>query len=196
MKVLGVTGGIGSGKSTVVNHLKKLGVPVFIADEQSKLLLKYDSNIRSAVKSLLGSQAYKQEDGQEVPDKRYMASKVFSDKDLLSALNSILHPAVRERFQKWKADQNAHYVAYEAAILLETGGRSICDQVLLITAPEELRVQRVLSRDDTNREEILNRMSKQSSELQKLLQSDIVISNINLTETLSELRYVHRFMLK
>ncbi len=195
MKVLGITGGIGSGKSTVAKELVKFGIPVFVADEESKKLLSGNEEIREKVKSLLGEQAYIATEGTEIPNRKYIASKVFTDKQLLSELNSIMHPAVRQEFQTWKNVQQSSYVAYEAAILLETGGRKICDQILLVTAPQEVRIKRVMERDHADRQEILERISKQTSDFQKLLQSDIVISNINLTETLQRMIYINQFML-
>ena len=196
MKVLGITGGIGSGKSTVAKELIKFGIPVFVADEESKNLLREDEVIREKVKSLLGEQSFTKTDGTEIPNRKFIASKVFTDQQLLLELNAIMHPAVRQQFQSWKNAQQSSYVAYEAAILFETGGRKICDQVLLVTAPKEVRIKRVMKRDQADRQEILNRMSKQTSDFQKLLQSDLVISNINLTETLQRMIYINDFMLK
>ncbi|ARN77822.1 dephospho-CoA kinase [Nonlabens spongiae] len=196
MKVLGITGGIGSGKSTIAKELVRFGIPVFVADEESKKLLSGNEEIREKVKSLLGEQAYIATEGTEIPNRKYIASKVFTDKQLLSELNSIMHPAVRQEFQTWKGVQQSSYVAYEAAILLETEGRKICDQILLVTAPLEMRIERVMARDQVNRQEVLQRMSKQSSEFDKLLLSDLVICNIKLTESTREVRFINDFMLK
>lgn len=195
MKILGLTGGIGSGKTTVAREFQKLKVPVFIADEQSKKLLAQDATVIEAVKNLLGIESYFIKEGKEVPNTQVIASKVFNDSELLRDLNAILHPAVRKSFEAWKAKQDSAYCVYEAAILHESGGGSVCDHILLIAAPEALRIQRVMTRDKVSKTEVLKRIANQWTQYDKLLLSDLVICNIKRTKSLGQVRIINEFML-
>ncbi|MGB5981120.1 MAG: dephospho-CoA kinase [Nonlabens sp.] len=195
MKVLGLTGGIGSGKTTLTREFKNLKVPVFIADEQSKKLLAQNEKVIKAVKKLIGKQAYKVIDENEVPDTKMIASKVFNDNELLKELNAILHPAVRESFDSWRSLQNYHYCVYEAAILFESDGESLCDETLLVAAPQDMRIQRVVKRDGVSIEEVMKRISNQWSQYDKLLKSNLVINNVNLKDSLYQVRIINEFML-
>ena len=190
--IIGLTGGIGSGKSTVAARFKELGVPVFIADEHARTIMEEDQQVVMAVKDVLGEEVYK--NGK--PDRALIASRVFSDKDLLNKLNAIIHPAVARRFQQWYSRQNAPYVIYEAAILFEHGGHHKCDKVILVTAPQEVRVNRVVKRDGSSREEVLRRMANQWPEEQKIPLADYVIENIDLAETLRIVKKIHGFYVK
>ena len=195
MKVLGLTGGIGSGKTTMAKEFSRLGIPVFIADLESKKLLATDPQVIAAVNDLLGDRSYVSKNGVEQPDKEYIASQVFADAEKLKSLNSILHPAVRRTFEKWKNNQNYSYVVYEAAILFETGGHTFCDLTLLIAAPEQVRIERVMQRDNALLAQIKERMSHQWSQNRKLLLSDLILCNINLTESIRQVSIIHDFML-
>jgi len=195
MKVLGLTGGIGSGKTTLTREFENLNVPVFIADEQSKKLLAQNETVITSVKDLLGKQAYEVKDGLQMPDTKVIASMVFKDNRLLKELNVILHPAVRESFDVWRSIHNHHYCVYEAAILFESGGENLCDQTLLIAAPEKIRVQRVMKRDGVSKDEVMKRIGNQWPQYDKLLKSDLVINNIDLIRSINEIRIVNEFML-
>ena len=196
MKIIGLTGGIGSGKSTVANMFKLFHVPIFIADDVSKMLLGTNEVVIAAVKDLLGEQSYTTNlDNELIPDKKYIASKVFKDVDLLKGLNAILHPAVRTYFDDWLLKQDAAYIIYEAAILFESGGHKRCDAVLLITTNIEERVNRVMQRDQTSREEVEARLSNQWSDIERLNLSDFVIINNNLETTKTYVSIMHDVLL-
>lgn len=190
--IVGLTGGIGSGKSTVAEMFKDLGIPVFIADEEAKALLAADPEVVSEVTALLGPEAYK--DGH--PDRAWIAGRVFAEKELLNKLNAIIHPAVAARFAAWYKAQEAPYVIYEAAILFEHGGHKKCDRVILVTAPEDIRLKRVVKRDRTASETVKARMAHQWPDEQKIPMADIVIENINLTETLKIVKKIHKLFVK
>ncbi|WP_461533350.1 dephospho-CoA kinase [Sinomicrobium sp.] len=190
MIVIGLTGGIGSGKSTVARMFSKLGVPVYIADIEAAKLMRTDPAIKSAIVALLGESAYT-ENG---PDNAYIASKVFTDKELLDGLNGIIHPAVGVHFKQWCTQQHTHYVVKEAAVLFESGGDRECDAVILVTAPEETRVKRVMQRDGVSREKVLQRIDNQWSEARKEVLSDYVIVNTDLEQTEREVGVLHKVL--
>lgn len=182
MLKVGITGGIGSGKSTVCRFFQALGVPVYNADDRAKFLMNTDAALIARIQTLLGPDAYR--DGQL--DRAYIAEKVFKDKSLLGQLNAIVHPAVFldsiAFFEKHKDDP---YVLYEAAILFESGNYKAMDKVILVYAPEELRIRRTMERDGLSREAVLERMRQQMPEAEKRKLADLIIENDG-SQTLSE----------
>lgn len=192
MRVLGLTGGIGSGKTTVARIFEELGVPVYIADDEAKKLMHVDEEVKERISALFGREAYKE--GQL--DRKFIASKVFHDKEKLEQLNAIVHPAVAAHFEHWKNHQKTAYVIYEAAILFEKGGYSRNDFNLLVTAPHELKVERLLKRDNSSLEEILARMNNQWSDEKKAALADFVIENIDLSVTRDTVVNLHQNLLK
>ena len=192
MKVLGLTGGIGSGKTTVANMFKELGVPVYIADDEAKKLMHEDMKIREKIVGLFGEAAYKN----GILDRKFIASRVFEDKEKLEQLNAIVHPAVAEHFERWKKQQTAPYVVYEAAILFEKGGHTRNDFNLLITAPHETKLERLLARDNSTLKEILARMNNQWSDEKKAVLADFVIENIDLSATREAVLKLHQTLLE
>ena len=192
MKVLGLTGGIGSGKTTVAKFFQELGVPVYIADDEAKKLMHENQVLKEKISSLFGREAYK--DG--VLDRKFIASQVFQDKEKLEQLNAVVHPAVAEDFEHWKRQQSFSYVVYEAAILFERGGHSRNDFNLLVTAPHEVKVQRLLARDNSTLEEILARMNNQWSDEKKAALADFVIENIDLSSTRDAVVELHQTLLE
>ncbi len=177
MKIVGLTGGIGSGKTTVANFFQKLGVPIYIADDRSKAILDSDIEVRQKVVELLGEQSYKTVDGEMAADRPFIAQIVFNSESKLNKLNNIIHPTVRADFEVWRDKQDSAYCIYEAAILIESGGQSLCDDIILVTAPMEERIDRVVKRDGSNRAEVHNRIKNQMSDLKKLEFSNYVIYN-------------------
>ncbi|MEZ4800191.1 MAG: dephospho-CoA kinase [Flavobacteriales bacterium] len=154
---VGLTGGIGSGKSTVAKVFETLGIPVFYADHVAKLAYT-DKNIQEEVKSIFGAQVFSE--NQLV--RQRLAEIVFSEKHKLEQLNSIIHPWVATQYQEWcKIYPNAKYVIREAAILIESGAYKTCDKIILISAPEEMRIQRVHQRDQLSNSEIQRRINNQ-----------------------------------
>jgi len=192
MKIVGLTGGIGSGKTTVAGFFKDLGIPVYIADDAGKRLLAENSDIREKVSKLLGVAAY----NEQVPDRKYIANKVFKDKDLLEKLNAIIHPAVASDFQDWVSKQTSEYIIYEAAILFEAGGYKKCDLSILVTAPHELKIGRLQKRDDSTVEEIEARMGHQWPDEKKAKLADFLIENKDLQQTKQEVSDIHIQILK
>ncbi|WP_298952864.1 dephospho-CoA kinase [uncultured Nonlabens sp.] len=197
MKIIGLTGGIGSGKTTVAKEFEKLNIPLFIADNVSKMLLATDETVIDAVTTMLGERSYYTDNkGELVPNKKFIASKVFNDPELLKSLNKILHPAVRHYFDTWIKEQKAPYVIYEAAILFETNGNEFCDHVILVTASLKERYRRVMARDKVSEKEVRLRMSKQWSDSQRIILSDFVIVNEDLQKLKGFVRSIHDVLLK
>lgn len=196
MLILGLTGGIGSGKSTVASFFNKIGVPVYIADDAARELLNSSNTVQDAVRNLLGTQAFIETATGLQADRKFIASKVFNDAALLSALNKIIHPAVRLHFNNWLQKQQAYYVIYEAAILLESGGSEICDYIALVTASQESRISRVMKRDKVTRKEVELRIMNQWSDKQRLKYVDFVIINEDFSKVELQINRIHAIMLK
>lgn len=193
MMVVGLTGGIGSGKTTVAGFFKELGIPVYIADEAAKNLMETSEEIRAKIIQLLGNEAYS---GNE-PNRKFIAAKVFNDPEKLEALNGIIHPAVASDFQQWKKKQkDSEYVLYEAAILFEKGGYKNCDFNVLVTAPMEARIDRLQKRDQSTVEEIEARMRNQWPDEKKRELADFTIENGNLSQTKEQVKTLHGIILK
>ncbi len=191
MKIIGLTGGIGSGKTTVANMFADLGVPVYIADIEAKKLTNSSALIREKLIGLLGEDAYL---GGEL-NRSYVADKIFNDSQLLEAVNNIIHPAVATHFKNWAANQNADYVIKEAAILFENGGYKNCDSVVLVTAPKSTRIKRLLTRDNSTEEEIEQRMNNQWSDPKKQKLADFIIENIDMETTGKRVAEIHKSLL-
>ncbi len=173
-KIIGLTGGIGSGKSTIARVLEVLGIPVFYADKVAKEIY-YDANVKSRVLELLGFRAYRP-DGRI--DKDFIASQVFSNDDKLESLNAIIHPAVRQQFISWEMQHENHGILVrEAAILFESGSHEDCDFTITVEADKEERIKRVMQRDGVLREAIEARMHKQFTDAQRSDLADFVIIN-------------------
>lgn len=170
---IGITGGIGSGKSVVSELFGVYGIPVYIADEESKQLITRSPVIRNRLISLLGQEAYT---GNEL-NRKYMAACIFTDPHLLEQVNAIIHPEVKQHYLAWVETQAAWCTALESAILFESGFDSAVDVKLMVYAPEELRIQRAMKRENTSREEVMRRVEKQLDDETKKLRSDYVIYN-------------------
>lgn len=189
--IVGLTGGIGSGKTTVANFFSALGIPVYIADVEAKKLMKISPSIRVEIIQLLGKNAYIK----NVPNRTYIADKVFKDASLLEGLNAIIHPRVATHFENWYEQQKSPYVIKEAAILFENGGYKHCDFMILVTAPLKLRIERIKKRDKSSEEEIQNRMDAQWNDAKKNALSDVCIENTFLDETKEKVLRIHNHLL-
>lgn len=192
MKVAGLTGGIGSGKTTVAKMFAELGIPVYIADDEARKLQNESSEIREGITALFGPEAYKN----EIIDRKYVSGKVFNDPEKLEALNAIVHPQVAAHFDRWKEKQDSDYVIYEAAILFEKGGYKKCDFTILVVADYEVKLQRLQKRDQSEISEIQARMNNQWPDEKKLKLADFVIENTDLSETRKEVERIHQILLK
>ena len=180
---IGVTGGIGSGKSLVVNELERLGALVYHADKKAKELV-YLPEVKEQIVKLLGAQAFEN----DVYNTRYVASIVFEDAEKLQSLNSIIHPAVFRDLEKFCNQNIGKVIVYESALMMETGHSHLFEKVILVTAPLELRIERVMSRDNVDRISVLNRIDKQWPDEKKRELADIVIENIDKEQTLMKVR--------
>lgn len=179
-KIIGLTGGIGTGKSTVAKYFASKGVPVYIADEAAKEIMNAKEVIQD-VQSLFSENVIL-ENGQL--NRNYIRELVFADKDKLAQLNSIIHPKVTLDFKNWlKQQKEVPFIIKEVAILFETNGQSYCDATILVTAPIETRIQRVLERDKTSKESILKIIKNQLPEKEKIRLATYVIENENLEKT-------------
>lgn len=192
MTYVGLTGGIGSGKSTVAKFFADLGVPVYNSDERAKLLMNRSESLKRNIKKLLGTNAYKS----ETLDKTYVAEQVFGDNALLQKLNKLVHPAVKDDFYKWAQEQTSPYVIQEAAILFENGSYINYNKMILVKAPEMERIRRVAARDKATPDQILDRMKTQWEDDRKIPLADYVIENINLKETQNSVKKIHEDLLK
>ena len=161
MHTVGVTGGIGSGKSTICKVFHQLGVAIYDADGRGKALLKEDVLVKEQVVSAFGTEAY-HSDGSV--NKVYLADKVFSDSEALATLNGIVHPSVRIDFERWVCEQKGPYVLKEAAILIESGAYQDCDEVIVVEANIESRLKRVIDRDQADESQVRERMNAQMSD--------------------------------
>ena len=192
MMVVGLTGGIGSGKTTVARMFQELGIPVYIADEAGKRLMRSSEEIRKAIIEIFGDASYQNGD----PNRSFIASKVFKDETLLARLNGIIHPAVKRDFSEWLEKQQSDYVIYEAAILFETGGNASCDFSILVTASKKLKIERLQKRDESSVLQIEERMANQWSDEKKIPMADFLINNHDLKVTLRQVKDIHSKILK
>ena len=171
--IIGLTGGIGSGKTTLVNHMESLGVPVFIADEEAKKAMQ-SPQVLDNVKANFGNAIF--ENGHL--NRQQLASIVFSNPDKLKELNSIIHPEVKRLFAIWLDQHKAvPFVVYETAILFESGSYQNCDYIITVTAALEDRIIRVMQRDNCSREQVLQRINVQWTDEERALKSNYVIDN-------------------
>ena len=185
--VVGLTGGIGSGKTTIASMFKNLGIPVYIADDRAKSLMSNSNALKVQIQQLLGEEAYKD----NRLNRPFIAEKVFKNKNLLEELNAIVHPAVKDDFVAWRKLQESPYVIKEAAILFENGSYKECDYMILVTAPLLLRIQRVRKRDSITEEAVMDRINNQWGDARKISLADAVIENIKLNDVKARVRRIH-----
>jgi dephospho-CoA kinase len=182
-KIIGITGGIGSGKSTVSKFIEELGFPVYDSDFWAKELVNLDENLKSRIIELLGEESY-DENGKY--NRKFVAEKVFDHQELLLKLNQIIHPAVKIHFENWVNAQNAEFVFKETALLFELKLNESCYQSILVTADENIRIKRVMDRDGRTYREVKEIIDKQMPEVDKVKLADFVIQNNTDLESLKE----------
>ncbi len=192
MKIVGLTGGIGSGKTTVANMFKDLNVPVYIADDEAKALMQRSKVIKRKLIEQFGTEAY----SGEKPNREYLASVVFKNKEALKTINSIVHPKVASHFRKWLKKQESAYVIKEAAILFENGGYKECDLMIVVVAEVNERIERVIDRDKTEASRVKAIINNQWNDTDKIKLSDFVVYNNNLHETKLQVHQIHDEILK
>ncbi|TXI68052.1 MAG: dephospho-CoA kinase [Flavobacterium sp.] len=179
-KIIGLTGGIGSGKSTVANYIASKGIPVYIADEEAKKIMERE-DVKQKIQNLFSESVLNDDTSL---NRKKIAEFVFNNPEKLKELNAVVHPEVQLHFKNWlNKYKDFPFVIKEVAILFETGGNKHCDKVILITAPEELRIERAMKRDNLTKKDILVRINNQLPDSKKKKWSDFVIDNINLSDT-------------
>ncbi len=181
-RIIGLTGGIGSGKTTIARYFASQGVPVYIADEEAKKLLYRPDTVKD-VKEAFGDEVLT--DG--LPDRKKLASAVFANPEKLKLLNAIVHPKVDAHFRQWVQEHSDYgFVIKEAAILFESGSYKHCDKIILVTAPMDLRLQRVMERDAVTAEEVKKRIEAQWDDEKKKELSDYIIENVDIEATMAQ----------
>lgn len=188
MYKVGITGGIGSGKSTVTRMLESMGVAVYLSDDRAKELMAHDGALRERIAARFGADAYV--DGEL--NRRYLSERVFSNGEELAALNAIVHPAVMDDFDRWAEEQESPYVVIESAILFEAGLEGRVDCVVSVLAPRELRIERAMARDGVVREDVERRIANQMSDDERTNRSKYAIVNIILEELEEDVEQLHR----
>ncbi len=189
--MLGVTGGIGSGKTSVCRVFSVLGIPVFSADPEAKRLMDSDEGIRGEINRITGRDMYP---GGTL-DRQGLASLIFNDRELLKKVNSAVHPVVMKLFMDWAARQNSPYVIIEVAILFESGAAELVDRILTVTAPMEERIERVMLRNCLTRDQVLERIRVQHDDEFLVSHSDYVIRNSENDMIIPAVLEIHRDIL-
>ena len=170
---LGITGGIGSGKTSVCRVFGVLGIPVFSADPEAQIIMNTDRSVMDGINEIAGMNLY-QDDKLNKAD---LASLIFHDPELLKRVNSLVHPVVFEHFREWAGIQTTPYVIMEAAILFESGASNLVDRVATVVAPVEERISRVILRNKLTREQVVDRIKNQIDDEERIRLSDYVINN-------------------
>ncbi|RNA63565.1 dephospho-CoA kinase [Chryseobacterium nematophagum] len=182
-KIIGLTGGIGSGKTTVARFIEEFGFPVYYSDDRAKTIVNDNEDVKIKIKDLLGDQAY---DENGLYNRKFVAEKVFNNQNLLQKLNEIIHPAVRIDFEEWIKKQTKYLVFKETALLFELKLNKDCYKSLLVTAEDNIRIKRVMDRDDKTYREVQTIMEKQMPEKDKVKLADCIIYNNTNIEDLKD----------
>lgn len=189
MLKVGITGGIGAGKSIVAKVFEKLGVPVYYADARAKALMVTNENLVNQIKATFGEDIYKENE----LDRAKLAQVVFNNTSKLEQLNKLVHPAVKEDFIAWaNKHKTAPYVLEEAAILFESGSYKLMDKVITVICPQDIRIKRVMERDGVTREAVLARMANQWKEEEKMALSDFIVQNDGEKLVIPQVLAIHR----
>jgi dephospho-CoA kinase len=191
MLKIGLTGGIGSGKTTVARVFEVLGIPVYYADEAAKRLMNEDEGLKQSIMRIFGNAVY--ENG--ILNRTFLSSKVFSNKEKLEELNALVHPATIHDAKQWMEQQNSPYAIKEAALIFESGSQEQLDYVIGVYAPPSLRIHRVMKRDQVTREQVIERMKNQIDEEIKMKLSDFVIKNNEKELLLPQVTKLHEKLL-
>lgn len=191
---IGITGGIGSGKTTVCKIFETLGIPIYYADDEAKRLMIENGALKKGIIGLFGTNAYLA-DGQL--NRAHIAGIAFNDANVLKALNALVHPAVQKDADEWAAAQtDAPYSLREAALIFEGGGYKLLDKVITVFAPKELRINRVMARDKVDRTAVEARMNKQMPDEEKVKLADFVIVNDGNTSLVEQVMKIHGLIIE
>ncbi len=187
MKHYALTGGIGSGKSTVLKLFNELGVPSFAADDSAKKAMEQDASIQQQIVEIFGEASYIK----GKLNRSFIAQKVFGNQEKLQQLNAVVHPAARAAYVNWQQKQDAPYTIYEFPLVFELGEQDRFDGVILVVSSESLRIQRVKKRDNISEDAIRKRIMHQWTDEQKQPLADMVIQNDIIDETVSQVHKLH-----
>ena len=193
MLKVGITGGIGSGKTTVCQIFAALGIPIYYADDRAKALMVEDPALRRGIIDLFGPLAYT-DDGQL--NRTHLAERAFANDQLLQQLNNLVHPAVWRDAEAWtRAHADAPYTLKEAALTYESGGDQFMDRMIVVAAPDEMRIQRVQDRDGLTRQQVLDRLNQQMPQQEKIDRADFVIHNDGRLGLMAQVLDIHQQLL-
>ena len=190
--IIGLTGGIGSGKSTVLNMFKNLGVETYIADAEAKKLMNTNPELISKIKKLIGEKAYIN----KKLNSPFISNVVFNNKEKLAALNALVHPKVQEDFKNFIKKSSSKFIIYEAAILFESGSNKFCDYIITVAANFEDKIKRIIKRDNISKEQVLERMQHQLNDESKIRKSHFVINNSNISDTKIQVETILNLLVK
>jgi len=189
-KIIGLTGGIGSGKTLVAEYIKSLGIPVYIADDEAKNIMNTDEVVKVVCNTFGKEVIYK-----GTINREKLAQLVFNNPEKLHKLNSIIHPEVKKHFDAWvESHKDSPFVFKEAAILFESGSYKYCDAIITITCPLETRLKRVMERDKTDRESVFKRIQNQWTDEQRIAKSDYVIHNLSVEATKKQVNEILKIL--
>jgi len=188
MIIIGLTGGIGSGKTTIAKEFMKLGVPVYFADKEAKELMQNSDQIKKQLIKEFGYEVY----SNNTLNKELLAAIVFNNKSKLQIINNIIHPKVRKHFKEWIVKQNSTYVIQENAIIFENKKEEEFDKIILVITPSSVKIERVMKRDLVNKEKVIERMNNQLEDKAKLVRSDYVIKNYNKHDIEKQVFNIHQ----
>ncbi len=186
---VGITGGIGSGKSIVCEVFRKLNVPVFSSDLEARYLTNNDPEIRKGLISLAGDRIF---EGQKL-DRKLLAKYIFNDKELLAKVNKLIHPRIADCFRNWcLLHGNRSYVIQESAIIFESGANRMMDKIITVSCPQDIRISRVIAREHASMETIMAIIGNQMPEQEKISRSDHIIQNDGTRLVIPQVLYLHR----
>ncbi|MDA9773767.1 dephospho-CoA kinase [Saprospiraceae bacterium] len=193
MKHLAITGNLGSGKTTICKLFEVLGIPIYYSDKEAKKLMLQDKNLKKQIKDLLGNDAFHR-NGR--PNRKYIGSKIFSDKSLLASMNTLVHPAVRADYKRWREQQNAVFTLQESALTYEIGADKYMDATIVVYAPEEVLISRGMNRDGVSRAAIVARLAKQMDQKLKIKKADFTINNDGKSALIPQVYSIYKELTK
>lgn len=189
-KVIGLTGGIGSGKTMVANYMQSLGISIYIADDEARKIMDTNEVVQAIIQTF-GKDIVEN----NLVNREKLSKLVFDIPEKLQKLNAIIHPLVKKHFDIWLKDHsNFPFVIKEAAILFESGSYKYCDSIITVTSPLETRLQRVMERDKTDRESVLKRIQNQWTDEQRIVKSDYVIQNLSVDSTKKQINEILKLL--
>ncbi|MDX1828311.1 MAG: dephospho-CoA kinase [Lutibacter sp.] len=192
MKIVGLTGGIGSGKTTVLQCFMDIGTATYIADVEAKKLMNNDDELKFQIKQIFGDKVYKNGN----IDRKYLASIVFNDALKLEKLNKLVHPKVQQHFKSFVEKSKNTILIYESAILFESGSNKLCDYIITVVADYETKIKRLKLRDGVSEDEIKARMQHQLNDDYKIAKANFVIENNNIENTKSQISTIYKILQK